>query len=144
MLPSGHRSPHQKSTTTITKLSVYHTVFNTSESTTLTQNAIQVFLSPAKTQRFTHNQENIPSTFGQENIITKIPEKIKCFFKNKRDLGVFIGIFLLQKPASWYDTEMQFIYIKNFSSNAEQGIKHHWHSLAGCLPKHFLNKRSFI
>jgi len=64
------------------------------------------FFIPAKTQPFTHSQGNISSTFGQENTITKIPKRLNVFLKNKRDLGVFISIFLLQKKAG---REMQFM-----------------------------------
>jgi len=75
-------------------------LFNASESRTLPTEYHPSFFIPAKTQHFTHSQGNISSTFGQENTITKISKKLNVFFKNKRDLGVFISIFFASKE-SW-------------------------------------------
>ena len=59
----------------------YDTVFNTSETRTFPTEYHESFSIPAKTQRFTHSQENNISTFRRENTIIKIPKKLNISLK---------------------------------------------------------------
>jgi len=56
-------------------------LFNTSETRTLPTEYHPSFFIPAKTQRFTHSQENNISTFRRENTNKKIPKKLKISLK---------------------------------------------------------------